>query len=397
MIAKRVAFPLRGSAAWTGGYNYLINLFRALERFQSDSIIPVLFCGTDALEEDVSGFALISTVEVVRSPVFNAERLRERMVKAILTGIDSEALLLFQKEHIDVVFENAVFFGWRFPIPIIAWMPDFQHRRMRHLFGKMAYWKRELGFRAQVASGRFLMLSSEDARYDCESFYPSAVGRTAVVRFSAPISANLMDVNPAAVIDEYGLPAHFVYLPNQFWSHKNHMLVIEALNLLKKKGIEIVVVTTGNPIDPRSPGYYEGLIARINHLCLQDNFRILGMVPRAHVVSLMRICGVLLNPSLFEGWSSTVEEAKSLGVPMLLSDINVHREQMDEGAIYFDPQDANMLANKLEEWSLNLPNRIVVARQISACSDRYVIDFARDFLCLIGIAAARVDCGADVV
>ncbi len=35
----------------------------------------------------------------------------------------------------------------------------------------------------------------------------------------------------------------------------------------------------------------------------------------------------LINPSQFEGWSTTVEEAKSLGVKMLLSDLEVHKEQ----------------------------------------------------------------------
>lgn len=392
MTAKRVAFPLRCSAAWTGGYNYLINLFRALEHFQSGSITPVLFCGDDALEEDVSAFSSISNVEIIRSPVFNAGRLQGRMAKAILTGIDSDGLRLFQEEHIDVVFENAVYFGWHFPIPVIAWMPDFQHRRMRHLFGKLAYWKRELGFRAQVASGRYLMLSSEDARRDCESFYPSACGRTAVVRFSAPISANLMEENPAAVLEEYRLPANFVYLPNQFWSHKNHALVIGALDLLKKKGVDLVVVTTGNPLDPRFPGYYEDLIARINQLGLQDNFQILGMVPRQHVISLMRVCGVLINPSLFEGWSSTVEEAKSLGVPMLLSDIGVHHEQMGDAAIYFDPHNADMLADKLHEYYLHLPTQIVRARQVSAESDLYVSNFARDFTNLVKIVSNDPRC-----
>ena len=116
MTVKRVAFTLRGSAAWTGGYNYLINLFRALEHSHSGSIIPVLFCGDDALKEDVSVFYSIKNVEIVCSSVFNSQRLTARMARAIITGRDFEALRLFQKENIDVVFENAVFFGWRFPI-----------------------------------------------------------------------------------------------------------------------------------------------------------------------------------------------------------------------------------------------------------------------------------------
>ncbi len=59
----------------------------------------------------------------------------------------------------------------------------------------------------------------------------------------------------------------------------------------------------------------------------------------------MRACTALINPSLSEGWSTTVEEAKSLGVPMLLSDLRVHREQAGDCAYYFDPEAAGQLAS----------------------------------------------------
>ena len=59
----------------------------------------------------------------------------------------------------------------------------------------------------------------------------------------------------------------------------------------------------------------------------------------------MRVCTALINPSLSEGWSTTVEEGKSLGVPMLLSDLRVHREQAGDRAYYFDPEAAGQLAS----------------------------------------------------
>jgi hypothetical protein len=55
----------------------------------------------------------------------------------------------------------------------------------------------------------------------------------------------------------------------------------------------------------------------------------------------------ILNPSLFEGWSTTVEECKSMGKRVLLSDIAVHREQAPGRAIYFDPYNANELADHI--------------------------------------------------
>ena len=75
---------------------------------------------------------------------------------------------------IDVVFESARFFGWRLPCPAVAWFPDFQHRRLPQLFSPAARWRRDLGIRMQIASGRTLMLSSESALRDCRKSFPGS-------------------------------------------------------------------------------------------------------------------------------------------------------------------------------------------------------------------------------
>jgi glycosyltransferase involved in cell wall biosynthesis len=384
----RVAFNLIDSARWTGGYNYLLNLFRAIRNYEADHISPMLFCGEDADENDLHSFLEAGDIEVVRSSIFNAHKKSSSILRAFLIGVDSNALQLFRQHKIDVVFENATFYGRRFPIPAIAWLPDFQHRYLRNQFGFGAYWRRELGFRAQVASGRMIMLSSEDARKDCEHFYRRAIDNTAVVRFATSIQAGLIEAFPEKVMREYQLPPKFFYLPNQFWKHKNHMVVIEALGLLKQQGFDAVVAVTGNPLDPRHPEYIGQLNARIESLGLRDNFRILGLVPRRHVISLLRTCAALINPSFFEGWSSTVEEARVLDVPMLLSDIAVHREQMENAATYFNADDAEGLAAKLREIAMASPP-LTLAREPHAQNNEKVRRFARDFAVVVDRAIAR--------
>jgi len=384
----RVAFNLIDSARWTGGYYYLLNLFRAIQNYEADHISPILFCGEDADENDLHAFRETGDIEVVRSSIFNADKKSSNILRAFLIGVDSNAFQLFRQHKVDVVFENATFYGRRFPIPAIAWLPDFQHRHLRNQFGFRAYWRRELGFRAQVGSGRMIMLSSEDARRDCEHFYPKAMGNTAVVRFATSIPTDLIEAFPEKVVEEYQLPSKFLYLPNQFWKHKNHIVVIEALGLLKRQRFDAVVAVTGNPLDPRHPGYVEQLNARIESLGLRDNFRILGLVPRRHVISLMRTCAALINPSFFEGWSSTVEEARALGVPMLLSDIAVHREQMENAATYFNADDAEGLAAKLREIASATPP-LPLARQPHVESSEKVRRFARDFGVVVDRAIAR--------
>jgi glycosyltransferase involved in cell wall biosynthesis len=67
-------------------------------------------------------------------------------------------------------------------------------------------------------------------------------------------------------------------------------------------------------------------------------------------------CVALINPSNFEGWNTTVEEAKASDVPIILSNLDVHREQGSDRAFYFDPKSPEQLANILENYVA--PNRL---------------------------------------
>ena len=51
---NRVAFTLIGGKNWTGGYNYLVNLVKALAEYEHERLQPVLFFGTD-LDETYAG------------------------------------------------------------------------------------------------------------------------------------------------------------------------------------------------------------------------------------------------------------------------------------------------------------------------------------------------------
>ena len=345
----RVAFTLIGGRNWTGGYNYLLNLVQMLCEHTPERIRPVIFFGADLDEADAAPFKATAGASVLSDSVFNESGKGHRLRQAVLIGRDRLAEASFRKQDIDVAFEPAQFYGWRFPIPAFAWIPDFQHRHLPHLFDARAYWKREIGFRAQVLAGREIMLSSEDARQDCEKFYPSTKGRTHVVRFAVPATPELDAAGARAIADSYGLPETFFFLPNQFWKHKNHACVVEALRLLKAQGHDVVVAASGKQADPRDPAHFPRLAGLVEKHGLAQKFRLLGLIPHAHIAALMRACAALINPSTFEGWSTTVEEAKAMGTPMILSSLRVHREQGGD-AQYFDPESPRQLADLLQHF-----------------------------------------------
>jgi glycosyltransferase involved in cell wall biosynthesis len=371
----RVAFTTIPRRLWAGGYNYQSNLFAALSRYRAGELTPVVFAGQRDDAAELAALSRIPGVEIVRSPAFD-DRV-SGLAAALMLGLDSAAVAEFRAGRIDVVFESARYFGWRLPYPAMAWFPDFQHRGLPQLFSRFARWRRDLGFRIQIASRRSIMLSSESALQDCRRFYPGLTNPTSVVRFATQPAPESLTANPPDVIAQYGLPRKYFYLPNQFWRHKNHGIVVDALAVLAKRDVDIVVAASGSKDDPREPGYFDGVMRHVNERGVGSNFRYLGMIPLPHVYALLRASMALINPSRFEGWSTTVEEAKSFGVPMILSDIGVHREQAGHSACYFGTDDSEMLAEHLSRAIQNYENPLV--RNLLPNLDSRVETFAADF------------------
>jgi glycosyltransferase involved in cell wall biosynthesis len=235
-------------------------------------------------------------------------------------------------------------------------------------------------------------LSSRDSERDCLRFLPFSKGKTVAVPFSVKIPEICDRYALKNLRARYKLPSRFVYLPNQLWQHKNHITVLRALLLLRQRGVEAHVVATGSPSDYRNPEFPRSIFSFVEENKLDANFLFLGLIPYADIDPLMRASCCVINPSLFEGWSTTVEEAKALGVPLLLSNIAVHVEQAPSNAVFFSPLDPEEIANSIEEaLSLEPDSDSRIDREISAIN-RYRsqrINFGRNFLELCNTVRGR--------
>lgn len=343
----RFAIPPIGGKGWFGGWMYMQNLVRALAADGDPEIETLLFVGPDrSANAEVRALAELPRTHVITDPAFKEDKVRGGVARTLATGRNAPILNAYAREGVDVALAPAMYLGWRSEIPSIAWIPDFQHRHLPQMFDRVAWWKREIGFRAQVASSAAVMLSSEDAERDCLAHYPAARGRTGVARFAVQLDGWPDADEARARLRQEGIPEDFVFLPNQLWQHKNHGLAIDAAALLAQRGSGRVILATGHGYDPRFPDYPARLAARIAESGAGANFRLLGSVEHGLVQAMMICANALLNPSLFEGWSTTVEEAKAVGTPLLLSDLHVHREQSPD-ACFFSTNDAVALADAI--------------------------------------------------
>ena len=134
-------------------------------------------------------------------------------------------------------------------------------------------------------------------------------------------------------------------------------LVVQALAQLRDTQTNIPVVMTGLPSDHRDPANknFSSLLQAIAAAGLNSQITILGLVPYADLVNLMRTAALIIQPSRFEGWSTVVQDAVALGRPLLCSDIAVHREQVPKALGFFPTDRADVLAQLLEAHWDSLP------------------------------------------
>jgi glycosyltransferase involved in cell wall biosynthesis len=386
----RVAFTLIGGAGWTGGVNYLENLLSALAEQPVCQVQSVLFAGTDADPKVLARLGPFLAEPPILNTVWNNNKWMRIARLALGFGLQCDYLPQreFKRAKIDVVFQHAAWYGCRFSVPTLAWIADFQHRRLPVMFSKFNFYWRDVGYWALSHCATRLMVSSQDAKHDCETFYPKSIGRVDAVPFAVRMGGGVSLAALQEIRSLYQLPEKFYFLPNQFWRHKNHLNVIEALKRLKQTGSGVVLVASGNPIDGRNPTHPQRVLELVQSYGLADKFIFLGLIPFGHILPLMRLSAAVVNPSFFEGWSTTVEEAKAVGAPMLLSDLPIHREQTPGQATYFDPNSPDDMAAVLAGQWLGLapgprPEAELAAQQVN---QRQRQQFAVGF----GEVAARV-------
>lgn len=91
----------------------------------------------------------------------------------------------------------------------------------------------------------------------------------------------------------------------------------------------------------------------------------------------MNECISIVQPSLFEGWNTGVEEAKAINKYLILSDIPVHREQVTQNATFFNPYDETELSEKLLNAYKSAPS------VVETDYNRDIHKVAKDFISII--------------
>lgn len=348
----RVAFFPPTDSSWMGGVNYYKNLFFALNTHKKSEIELVLVVPKS------SDSNIISIYSKYIDEIYYVSLLSKNEPLGFMSKIENRLFntnylidFFLKRKRIDIVSHSYISNFKK--VKSIGWIPDFQHLHLPEMFTNKEIENRNKDFKKLINKCDGIFLSSYDALKDFKEFSPCNIRKANVLHFVSQPEEEyflLKEKEREKLIEKYNIPDMFFYLPNQFWKHKNHILAFKAIKHIRDRGGDAVLVCTGNLKDYRSPGHIKYLQEYIVENNLNDNIRMLGMVPYNDVFGLIKFSQAVINPSLFEGWSSTVEECKSVGKELIISNISVHKEQAPN-ALFFEKDNYESLSNILESFS----------------------------------------------
>jgi glycosyltransferase involved in cell wall biosynthesis len=228
----------------------------------------------------------------------------------------------------------------------IHWLVDFNSRVFKDHYQDAG--KSMNNYQENITSqkGEKVILSSIALKNELEMYLPNYKCDISILKFASSIPV-ISENDIATAKMKYNIRVPYFMSPNQFWQHKNQEVVLKAIKVIKQSNPEFKfkVLFTGSLLVTRGKGRYaDHLCSLINEYHVSDYIEFLGVVERKEQIALMKGSIALIQPSLYEGWSTLVEEAKALNQYILLSDLPVHREQTDRNVTFFDPCDENRLA-----------------------------------------------------
>lgn len=208
-----------------------------------------------------------------------------------------------------------------------------------------------------------VFVDSEIGKNNVVEYYAIDRSRVHIMPFEGAISVRehfkLGQLNNINIKKKYNLQTPYVFYPAQFWTHKNHIYLLEGLYVLEHRyGLKVGAIFSG---------YDEGNLAyvknRVSVLGLENRVRFADFVSNQEIPELYLQSIALVMPTYFGPTNLPPLEAFALKVPVLYSDIAGLRDQVGEAALLMNLKDPTSMAEHIKNLMNDeqLRNRLIEA------------------------------------
>lgn len=344
---KKLGLLFSYEESWIGGTYYILNIVHALNTLDETRKPEVTILSSKEEDFDYvqseTGYPFLGFLKIKRKRRIDSLIKIYKKIKYLYKAqvIDPDLDMIFPNPEEHYIIENDE--------AKCYWIPDFQEENLPELFPIRDIVNRKQDQIKVALTAKKLILSSYDALNTYQSLYPFARNTPLVLQFAVSNKVfSLLDYD--LLQKKYRLKEGFFFCANQFWIHKNHMLLLEAVKKLKAGGLDVQVLFSGKDHDYRGTGLLDKLKQYVLENDLSEHVSFLGFIDRNEMLNLMHYSAAVIQPSLSEGWSTVVEDAKSLGKFVIASDLELHKEQLQNNFTLFKARESDSLVAAIKNF-----------------------------------------------
>lgn len=268
----------------------------------------------------------------------------------------------FRANKIDLmIYPISISLSFEARIPYILAVHDLQHRLQPHFpeVSANGEWKeREYIFRNGIRNATMLLADSEVGREDILTFYGETGLNPKRVKVlpllpSSRLASTVPETDQVQVRGRYSLPERYLFYPAQFWPHKNHQRIIEALAVLRQReNLQIPIAFCGSHSGRIRTETFDECMSTAARLEIAKQIYYLGYVPDEDISALYAGAVALVMPTFFGPTNIPVLEAWKLDCPVISSDIRGIREQTRDAALLVAPDSVDAIAEGIRRvWT----------------------------------------------
>jgi glycosyltransferase involved in cell wall biosynthesis len=260
----------------------------------------------------------------------------------------------FRTNGIDLmIYSISTSLSFEARVPYVLAVHDLQHRlqpEFPEVSANGEWAAREYLFRNGIRNATLLLSESETGKEDILTFYGEygvSDDRIKVLPLlpAVTLPSESSGVERQQILKDYHLPERYFFYPAQFWPHKNHVRIVEALGLIKERyGLTVNIVFSGYHSGEIREATYKQVKATEARLKIEDQIQYLGYVSDDVLTALYEGARALIMPTFFGATNIPPLEAWTLGCPVLTSDIRGIRQHSGDAAILVDPRSVEDIA-----------------------------------------------------
>ncbi|MDR2054628.1 MAG: glycosyltransferase family 4 protein [Desulfovibrio sp.] len=203
-------------------------------------------------------------------------------------------------------------------------------------------WREQL-YKGIVGHCHAILVDSETGKNHVREAYGAEPAQIFVLPYA--IRGSLKSAAPVRPSNlPSGVEDGFLFYPAQFWLHKNHQRLVEAVARLSPR-LDIHCVFSG---DTRKNGYAP-FCERVAKLGLRDKVHCIGYVSESGIAWLYRHARCMVMPTFFGPTNIPPLEAMHFGCPVGVSGIYGMPEQLGDAPLYFNPRSVDEIADVIAQ------------------------------------------------